>query len=114
MTVTYPVPYPDLGGQHLAPGGGTVTSTKYLAAMSSTQALPWNTTVCWVPSKVSSEPPSCLARSTPAWYGVAGSFVVEITSVGGRPFTETSCGCVVGGTGHNAQVSFGAYPVNSP
>src|ERR1700710_2099910 len=108
MTVTYPMTYPDLGGQHLAPGGGTVTSTKYFAAMSSTQALPWNTTVCWVPSKVSNEPPSCLARSTPAWYGVAGSFVVETTRIGGSPLTEIWCGSEVGGTGHIAHVLNGA------
>ena len=36
------------------------------ATMSSTHVSPWKTTVCWVPSKVSSVPPSWLARSTPA------------------------------------------------
>ena len=53
--------------------------------MSSMQVLPWKTTVCWVPSKVSRVPPSCWARSTPALYGVAGSLVVDTTRIGGRP-----------------------------
>ena len=57
---------PSEANQQRAPGGGTDMSTRYLAATSSTHWLPWNTTVCWVPSKVNSAAPSCLARSTPA------------------------------------------------
>ena len=47
--------------------------------------------MCWVPSKVSNEPCSWFARSTPALYGVAGSRVVETTRVGARPGAEMVC-----------------------
>jgi hypothetical protein len=40
--------------------------------------------------------------------------VVDTTIVGGRSGTEMVCGSVVGGTGQNAQVLSGAWPVNSP
>ena len=38
--------------QQRVSGGGTITSIRYLAAMSSMHLLPWKTTVCCVPSKV--------------------------------------------------------------
>lgn len=59
--------------QHLESGGGSVRSIRYAEAYLSMQEFPSNTTVCCVPSKVSTSPPSCLASAMPAWYGVAGS-----------------------------------------
>lgn len=50
-----------------------------------------------------------LARSTPAWYGVAGSPVLDTTRTGGEPSAETACGVLVGSTGQNAQVLIGAF-----
>ncbi|COZ25203.1 Uncharacterised protein [Mycobacterium tuberculosis] len=69
-----------------------VPPIKYAVTYSSMQLSPWNTTVCWVPSKVSNEPRSWFARSTPALYGVAGSWVVDTTTVGTRPGAETAWG----------------------
>ena len=66
----------------------------------STHASPLNTTVCWVPSKVISDASSCRARSTPAWYGVAGSWVVDTTTTLPGPGEPAGCGVDVGGTGH--------------
>ncbi|SKU47302.1 Uncharacterised protein [Mycobacteroides abscessus subsp. abscessus] len=55
-----------------------------------------------------------MASSTPAWYGVAGSYVVETTSSLGSPAAWMGCGLLVGGTGQNAHTPSGAFPVNSP
>ena len=58
-----------------------------------------------VPSTVSSDASSAFARLTPAWYGVAGSFVVEMTYSFGKPSTCGRCGSDVGGTGQKSQGS---------
>src|SRR5436305_15154580 len=80
----------------------------------STHWSPLNTTVCWLPSKVISDAFIWWARSTPAWYGVAGSPVVETTTILPGPGEVAAATTGVGGTGHSAQMSRGAYPVKLP
>src|SRR6201991_502228 len=87
---------------------------KKLTTAVSTHWSPLNTTVCWVPSNVISAAPIWRARSIPAWYGVAGSCVVETTTTLPGPGEEAGCGVDVGGTGHIAHRSRGANPVKVP
>src|SRR3954465_10107426 len=47
----------------------------------------------------------CRATSSACPYGVAGSPVLPITTIGGDPGAVTACGCWVTGSGQNAHGS---------
>lgn len=53
-------------GQQVEFGGGSFRLIRYAVAYPSMQEFPSKTTVCWVPSKVRTSPPSCLASAMPA------------------------------------------------
>lgn len=77
--------------------------------------MPLNTAVCWVHlCGVINGAPSWRAKTTPAWYSVAGSCVVDTTTTWPGAAGAAGAGAQGRGTGQNEQMSRSALRVNAP